>query len=241
MLTWILVALVIIFLIGLLLYWQLVLAEGAYLGAPLVALLYDWTAERYNKIKDFEPESEDFWLGTPLAKLLQRQSQALVLDVATGTGRIPLLLLRQTKFSGRLVGLDRAARMLAVAQHDLAVYPNRVLLVQADAMRLPFANDSIALGTCLEALEFLPDPSQGLAELVRVLHPATQSHPQYGWLLTTQRIGWEARCMPGKTWNREQLLEILSRFPLRLVTIQIWQDIYNLVWAQKVKSSNAEN
>jgi hypothetical protein len=51
-LAWIFIALVTIFLIGLLLYWQLILAEGAYLGAPLVALLYDWTAEHYNKIKE---------------------------------------------------------------------------------------------------------------------------------------------------------------------------------------------
>lgn len=236
MLTWILITLVIVLLIGLLLYWQLILAEGAYLGAPLVALLYDWTAERYNHIKEFEPESEDFWLGAPLAQRVSHQPQAIVLDVATGTGRIPLNLLRQPGFQGRIIGLDRASKMLVVARRDLSNHHNRVLLIQADSMRLPFANDSIPLVTCLEALEFLPDPVQGVSELVRVLQPATRSYPQRGWLLTSQRIGWEARLMPGKTWHREQLLQIFSQLPLRCVTIQIWQDIYNLVWAQKVES-----
>jgi hypothetical protein len=84
-------------------------------------------------------------------------------------------------------------------------------------------------------LEFLPNPSAGLAELVRVLQPATPTQPGCGWLLTTQRIGWEARLMPGKTWSQAQLREILSRFPLRRVEIQMWQDIYNLVWAQKIE------
>lgn len=236
MLAWIFIALVIIFLVGLLLYWQLILAEGAYLGAPLVALLYDWTAERYNNIKEFEPEAEDFWVGQPLAQRMPRQPQVIILDVATGTGRIPLNLLRQPDFQGRIIGLDRASKMLAVARRDLSAHPERVLLVQADAMHLPFAQNSIPLITCLEALEFLPDPVQGLAELVRVLQPATHRRPQCGWLLTSQRIGWEARLMPGKTWSREQLLQIFSRFPLRCVNVQVWQDIYNLVWAQKVES-----
>lgn len=234
-LTWVFITLIMIFLIGLLLYWQLILAEGAYLGAPLVALLYDWTAERYNKIKEFEPEAEDFWVGQPLAQRAPHQPQVIMLDVATGTGRIPLNLLRQSSFQGRIIGLDRASKMLAIARRELSDQPDRVLLVQADAMHLPFAQDSIPLVACLEAIEFLPDPVQGLAELVRVLQPATKKYPQRGWLLTSQRIGWEARFMPGKTWSRQQLLQIFSQFPLRGVNVQVWQDIYNLVWAQKVE------
>jgi hypothetical protein len=40
--------------------------------------------------------------------------------------------------------------------------------------------------------------------------------------------------MPGKTWSRAQLSEILRRFPLVEVQIRLWQDIYDLVWGQKV-------
>ncbi|MBI1879747.1 MAG: class I SAM-dependent methyltransferase [Chloroflexi bacterium] len=233
MLIWIIAA-IIILIIGLALYWQLILAEGAYLGAPLVALLYDWTAERYNIIKEFEPEAEDFWVGEPLARRLRRQPEAIVLDVATGTARVPLVLLRQPGYQGRVIGLDRASRMLAVARRHPAGHDNRVILIQADAMALPFASNSMPMVTCMEALEFLPNPTAGLAELIRVLQPATPAQPQRGWLLTTQRIGWEAQLMPGKTWSNDQLLEIFSRFPVQQVKIQIWQDIYNLVWAQKV-------
>ncbi len=235
MLFWIITSLVILLIIGLILYWQLIVAEGAYLGAPLVALLYDWTAERYNKIKEFEWEAEDFWVGQPLIQRLRRQPRTMVLDVATGTGRVPFSLFRQTAFRGRVIGLDRASKMLAIARRDLADRESRVSLIQADAMALPFASNSLPVVTCMEALEFLPNPTAGLAELIRVLQPATVKQPDSGWLLTTQRIGWEARLLPGKTWKKDQLLKILARFPLQNVEIQVWQDIYNLVWAQKVE------
>jgi hypothetical protein len=74
-LVW-LIVLALIVIIALVLYWQLILAEGAYLGAPLVTLLYDLTAERYNKIKEFDQVGEDltgympnpgqwFWMWRP--------------------------------------------------------------------------------------------------------------------------------------------------------------------------------
>lgn len=234
MLVWILIIALVV-LVGLLLYWQFIVAEGAYLGAPLVALLYDWTAERYNRIKQFDDASEDLTLGRPLANRLADQPGALVLDVATGTGRIPLALFRQSSYQGRVIGLDRASKMLNVARRDMAAAQDRIPLIQADAMALPFASNSVPLVTCLEALEFLPDPQKGLAELVRVLRPASPACPSCGWLLFTQRIGWEARLMPGKTWSRPALARLLQQLPLGYFTIQPWQDIYNLVWAQKIE------
>lgn len=226
-------------LIGLILYWQFILAEGAYFGAALVALLYDWTAERYNSIKEFSEFEEDFTLGQPLANRLYAQPEATVLDVATGTGRLPLTLLRQPNYRGQIIGLDRASKMLTVARRDLgANYPNRVVFIQADAMALPFADNSLPIVSSLEALEFYPSPKRGLAEMVRVLKPVSDSNPQGGWLLTTNRIGWEAKLMPGKTWSRTQLEEILSQLPLRYIDIQVWENIYDLIWAQKIDGTS---
>jgi ubiquinone/menaquinone biosynthesis C-methylase UbiE len=124
--------------------------------------------------------------------------------------------------------------MLAVARRDLEpIAKGRVTLIQADAMALPFADNSLPVVTCLETLEFLPNPETGLAELVRVLRPASMLDLNSGWLLTTNRIGWEARLMPGKTWSRARLEEILEKMPLRYIRIQVWQTLYDLIWAQK--------
>ena len=136
-----------------------------------------------------------------------------------------------------IIGLDRAAKMLKVAQRETAAFQERLTLIQADAIALPFADNSLPVVTCLEALEFLPEPETGLAELIRVLRSSSQDQPYNGWLLTSNRVGWEAHLMPGKTWSRAQLLEILSQFPLQYIEVRRWQEIYDLVWAQKVSGN----
>ena len=123
--------------------------------------------------------------------------------------------------------------MLRVAKRNAAPFGDRAIFVQADAMALPFATESAPVVTCLEALEFLPDPRQGVAELARVLQPGNGDISGPGWLITTNRIGWEARLMPGKTWSSEQLQATLYLLSLTHVDIQVWQDIYDLVWARK--------
>ncbi len=225
--------LIIVFVVGLFLYWQFIIAEGAYFGARLVALLYDWTAERYNSLKEFEDKFEDEAIGEPLANRLYQQPTATVLDVATGTGRVPLILFRLSSYQGKVIGLDRASKMLAIARRDTAAYHNRITFIQADAMALPFVSNCLPMVTCLEALEFLPHPEKGLHELVRVLAASSPKTPDHGWLMTSNRIGWEARLMPGKTWRREQLVAILNRLPLRYIDILPWETIYDMLFCQK--------
>ena len=41
-------------LLTLLLWWTIYISEGAYLGARVVRLLYDWTAGGYDRLKDFD-------------------------------------------------------------------------------------------------------------------------------------------------------------------------------------------
>ena len=103
-------------------------------------------------------------------------------------------------------------------------------------MALPFASDTFAAVTCLEALEFFPDPKGGVSEMVRVLATPSADRPYQGWLVTSNRIGWEARLMPGKAWPRDHVASILKRLPLSEVEVDIWQDIYDLVWARKADS-----
>jgi ubiquinone/menaquinone biosynthesis C-methylase UbiE len=225
--------------IGLILYWQLIITEGTYLGAPLVALLYDWAAAKYNTIKEFDPYAEDFCFGRPLAARLGPRAEVTILDVAAGTGRVAQTLLRQPNFKGRVIGLDRSPGMLRVARQEAAGLNDRAFFMVADAMALPFADNSVPSVTCLEAMEFMPRPETGLGEMVRVLQPKTAGQLSRGWLLTTRRVGWEARLMPGKTWTYEQLEAILRRLRLQQIDIQIWEDIYDLVWAQKSNPDEA--
>jgi len=212
--------------LALILYWLLVITEGAYLGPRVVAWLYDLSASRYDAVKQFDPNDENYFLALPLLRALNDVRAPIVLDVATGTGRLPLALLRQSGFRGQVIGLDLSRQMLHLAQHKARRQGLRLCLIRQDAARLPFADGSFDAVTCVEALEFLADPQESLEEMARVLRPG-------GVLLVTNRVNWEARLMPGKAFSGPVLRVLLESLGLTRIEIRRWQECYDLVWAQK--------
>jgi len=213
-------------LVGLFLYWQLVIAEGAYLGSRVVTLLYDWSAHVYERIKQYDAGDEQWFLGLPLTRALALIPAPLVLDVATGTGRLPRALLRQPAFAGRIIGLDLSRRMLRQAMRRTAQFADRLTYVWQDARRLPFDDGTFDAVACLEALEFMPDPREVLEELVRVLRPG-------GVLLVTNRVGRDARFLPARAFPRDAFECLLHEFPLEEIRVGRWQMDYDLAWAVK--------
>jgi ubiquinone/menaquinone biosynthesis C-methylase UbiE len=149
-----------------------------------------------------------------------------VLDVATGTGRVPYYLLAEPAFHGRVVGLDASARMLALAREKVAPYRGRVALIRQTALALPFAADGFDAVTCLEALEFLPDAETAVREMARVLRPG-------GTLMITRRRGWEARTFLGRYLSAEAFEALLQRQGFVEIQTQAWQVEYDLVWAKR--------
>jgi ubiquinone/menaquinone biosynthesis C-methylase UbiE/uncharacterized protein YbaR (Trm112 family) len=209
----------------LLLYWQLIVAEGAYLGPKVVAWTYDMVAGRYDAIKQFDPQEEGWFVADPLLLRLDSVEHSRVLDVATGTGRLPLALLRN-HYRGQIVGLDLSSGMLRVARRKLSPYGDRVGLVWQDARYLPFGDGVFDAVACLEALEFLPNPRDALAEMVRVLAPG-------GGLFVTNRVGRDARLLPGHAIRRAELEQVLVPLGLHHVDVRRWQVSYDLAMAWK--------
>ena len=212
----------------LVLYWELVIAEGAHLGPRMVVWLYDLTAGYYDRIKKFDLQVEADLLGLPVTAALAAVQAPLVLDVAGGTARVARALLRQPAFDGRVVNLDLSRRMLAEGKRACAAWPERVSWLRAPAGALPFAPATFDAVTCLEALEFVPDARAVLAECARVLRPG-------GLLLVTNRVGHDAWLLPGKTFSSAAFERLLGELPLRDVEVQPWQVEYDLAWAKKSK------
>jgi ubiquinone/menaquinone biosynthesis C-methylase UbiE len=223
---WVALGLLGLVLLGLLAYWQLVTAEGTYLGPRIVALLYDWSARAYERIKQFDAGDEQWFLGLPLTRALELIPAPLVLDVATGTGRLQRALMRQPAFDGRIIGLDLSRRMLRQAVRRTAPFADRLTYIWQDARNLPFDDDTFDAVTCLEALEFTPNPREVLVELVRVLRPG-------GVMLVTNRVGRDAKLLPKRTFPRDEFEQVLQEFPLEDVKAQRWQMDYDLGWAVK--------
>jgi ubiquinone/menaquinone biosynthesis C-methylase UbiE len=214
--------------LAVLLYWQLVIAEGAYLGPRVVAWTYDLVASRYDGIKQFKPQDESWFVAGPVLQGLAGVERPVVLDVATGTGRLPLALFRDRfgATGGQVVGLDLSLGMLRRARAKLRLYGQQVWLLWQDASHLPFGDEVFDSVTCLESLEFMPEPLAVLAEMVRVLAPG-------GTLLVTNRVGREAHLLPGRAVTRPAFEEALAVHPLRQIEIRRWQVNYDLATARK--------
>jgi ubiquinone/menaquinone biosynthesis C-methylase UbiE len=212
-------------------WYLLVTTEGVYLGRKVVIWLYDRYAARYDRIKKFRADWDDESLAQPLLRLLalQKVSTPLLLDVATGTIRLPLALFsaEEPVFNGVAFGLDYSRKMLAQAAQKIpALARARLALIYGPAEAIPFADDLFDVVTCLEALEFMANPAQALAELARVLRPG-------GIMLISNRKGINARLLPGKAVSAAQIRLRLQQLGMVAIRVEIWQIEYELVWAIK--------
>lgn len=211
-----------------LVWWLIFATEGVYLGRRVVIWLYDLYAWRYDHIKNYHPEYERWLLAEPIMGAIEPHLSPLVLDVATGTGRLPLALLNHPAFQGRVVALDLSRRMLHLAARKLQPFGARVELLWSPAEKLPFMDGTFDVVVSLEALEFMTAPRAVLKELLRVLRPG-------GILLTSQRIN--TRTMPGKTWTEDELRDLLRSYGTDLAQFEAWQIDYKKVWALKAGQS----
>ena len=94
---------------------------------------------------------------------------AVALDVGAGTGDLAQELRRQG--AARVVGVDFSREMLVAAQVKAAGVDGGLSWALADALRLPFADDTFDCVTNAFLLRNLADLSAGLAEMARVLKP----------------------------------------------------------------------
>jgi SAM-dependent methyltransferase len=124
------------------------------------------------------------------------------------------------------VGLDLSGGMLEAAWRKIGGWTPRAQLIMGSAARAPFLDESFDAVIMLEALEFMPDPRGAVGEVARLVRPG-------GVVLLTNRIGWEARLMPGRAFSRTDLGGQMERAGLSDVRFEAWQTYYELVWARR--------
>ncbi|HVL33797.1 MAG TPA: class I SAM-dependent methyltransferase [Actinomycetota bacterium] len=156
---------------------------------------------------------------------LNLKSNALALDIATGTGLIARDVERRYRCT--VVGLDQSGSMLAAARAH-GVDP----LTGGSALALPFADETFGAVTFSYLLRYVPDPAAALREIARVVRPEgvvgsvefgvpTNPLARLGWRAYAQGIfpaacrrygdGWPdvADFLPGSIvrWGREWPIE----------------------------------
>jgi ubiquinone/menaquinone biosynthesis C-methylase UbiE len=111
----------------------------------------------------FEPYAAD------LARRLAQRSPARVLEIAAGTGVVTRQLASFLPEPVSIVATDLNQSMLdEAASHPLA---RPVEWRQADAMQLPFGDETFDAAVCQFGAMFFPDKSKAFSEVRRVLRP----------------------------------------------------------------------
>ena len=95
-----------------------------------------------------------------------------------------------------------------------------------DASCLPYSDGTFDAVTCLESQQFMPRPTEPLSEMVRVLAPG-------GVLFLTNRVGYEARLLPGRAIPRPEFEQVLAEQPLSDFRVRRWQVNYDQAFARK--------
>ncbi len=131
----------------------------------------------YNRISRYYDLLEGIWEKKPrtagLGKLQVKEGET-VLEIGFGTGHSILAMAKSVGKSGMVYGIDLSPRMLEITQSriDKNGLSDRVTLVCADAVQLPFAAglfDAIFMSFTLELFD-TPEIPAVLSECKRVLH-----------------------------------------------------------------------
>jgi ubiquinone/menaquinone biosynthesis C-methylase UbiE len=133
-------------------------------------------APRYEQVVDSELRLIWGWtykgFVDQLIELSTVKKDDLVLDIATGTGVIPLRLTELYPNENQFIGLDITPQMLQHARRSIAERQreHKIRLTCASAMDIPFGRDTFNLITCGLATHHMNVPRL-ISEIFRVLAP----------------------------------------------------------------------
>jgi demethylmenaquinone methyltransferase / 2-methoxy-6-polyprenyl-1,4-benzoquinol methylase len=160
---------------------------------------------RYDFLNHFLSGGTDFYWRWQCVRSAPVENELPILDVCTGTGDLAIAFWRRAGGRVRVVGADFTHEMLRIGvrkvealgrhtAHSGGCTRTAIDFVEADAQRLPFADNQFQIVTVAFGLRNVADTQQGLREMARVCAPGGRvvvlefSLPQnrligglYGW------------------------------------------------------------
>lgn len=156
--------------------------------AERVAAMFNAIAPTYERVNTLVSLGQDArWRRAAVAAAEVRPDD-VVLDLCCGTGDMLRAFAQAGVRPRRLIGVDFARAMLVRAGRGDWAVP--VALVQADALRLPLADQSVDVVSCAFGVRNFQHLQAGLLEMLRVLRPggravilefATPDNPVLRW------------------------------------------------------------
>jgi demethylmenaquinone methyltransferase/2-methoxy-6-polyprenyl-1,4-benzoquinol methylase len=136
-----------------------------------IAQMFDTISGNYdglNRVISFGIDVQ--WRKKVLALVSQRNPKT-VLDIATGTGDLALLMAETS--AEKIIGLDISAGMLEVGRKKIASanLSNKIEMVLGDSEAMPFEDNSFDAITVAFGIRNFEHLDLGLQEILRVLKP----------------------------------------------------------------------
>lgn len=132
--------------------------------------LFDGLPARYDLLEELLSFGQNRRWRAAMVDAVARGRPDTVLDVATGTAGVALLLARRT--GADITGVDLTEQMLARGRARVAeAGERRVRLAVARAEQLPFPDATFDALTFTYLLRYVADPAATLRELARVVRP----------------------------------------------------------------------
>ncbi|HEV2353187.1 MAG TPA: bifunctional demethylmenaquinone methyltransferase/2-methoxy-6-polyprenyl-1,4-benzoquinol methylase UbiE [Puia sp.] len=152
--------------------------EGSPLGKKQqVAEMFDQIAFRYDFLNHFLSGGIDvYWRKRAIRQLRgirdSNGSGAAILDVATGTADMPILISKYLP-EARITGVDISAGMLELGRQKVqrSGLQDRIALQTGDSEALPFPDNCFDAVTAAFGVRNFEDLERGLQEMKRVLRP----------------------------------------------------------------------
>ena len=115
---------------------------------------------------------DNIWRKKAIKEIVDGTQQQ-ILDVACGTGDSTIAIAKAMEPGGRVTGIDISAGMMEPLMRKAAHegVHDRIKLLQADALQMPFEANSFHRVTCAFGIRNFEDRKKGLAEFLRVLKP----------------------------------------------------------------------
>lgn len=103
--------------------------------------------------------------------LMELEPGQQILDVGCGTGEDARAMAQRVAPGGRVVAVDGSQSMIAAAQQRAKGCKLPIAFQVADALRLPFADNSFDASRADRIFMHLESPAQALREMMRVVRP----------------------------------------------------------------------
>lgn len=139
----------------------------------MVHALFNQIAPRYDLLNRLLSFGQDQFWRRKVVNFLPERSDLRVLDIATGTADLALMMVKNSRQVTSVIGVDMAVEMLKLGQDKIekAGFDACIGLQAGDAHKLGFGDASFDVVTVAFGLRNMPDKKQALAEMMRVLKP----------------------------------------------------------------------